>query len=58
MTVVIAESNGHHWVHAFSFVACRDCGIIRRDDDKNKPFPGVVSVGTRPHTPQERKADQ
>lgn len=44
---VIAESNGHHWIERFNLVCCRDCGIVRRADDKNKPCKGVVSVGPR-----------
>jgi hypothetical protein len=45
--VVIAESNGHHWINWHKFVCCRDCGIIRRADDQNKPCRGVISVGLR-----------
>lgn len=45
---VVAVSNGHHWIKTrYSFVACRDCGFIRRADDRNKPCPGVVKVGPR-----------
>jgi hypothetical protein len=44
---IIAESNGHHWVKAFSLICCRDCGIVRRFDDKNKPCLGTVKVGPR-----------
>jgi len=44
---VIAESNGHHWIKWRQFTCCRDCGIIRRADDKNKPCKGVVKVGPR-----------
>lgn len=44
---VIAESNGHHWIKWRHFVCCRDCGFIRRADDKNKPCRGVVTVGPR-----------
>jgi hypothetical protein len=44
---VIAESNGHHWIKAFSMTCCRDCGMVRRHDDLNKPCKGVVGVGPR-----------
>jgi hypothetical protein len=44
---VIATSNGHHWIEAFGLTCCRDCGIVRRADDKNKPCRGVVKVGLR-----------
>ncbi len=44
---VIAESNGHHWISAFKLTCCRDCGIVRRADDQNKPCRGVVRVGLR-----------
>lgn len=46
-TKVIAESNGHHWIERFNLVCCRDCGFVRRADDKNKPCKGVVKVGLR-----------
>lgn len=52
---VIAESNGHHWVERFNLVCCRDCGIVRRADDNNKPCKGVVTVELRaPSSPGER----
>lgn len=44
---VMAESNGHHWINAFNLVCCRDCGIVRRADDQNKPCKGLVGVGPR-----------
>jgi hypothetical protein len=44
---VIAQSNGHHWISDFNLVCCRDCGIVRRADDKNKRCRGVVKVGLR-----------
>jgi hypothetical protein len=44
---VIAESNGHHWIERFNLVCCRDCGIVRRADDTNKPCRGVVKVVMR-----------
>lgn len=44
---VVAESNGHHWIERFNLVCCRDCGFVRRADDKNKPCKGVVKVGLR-----------
>lgn len=44
---VVAESKGHHWVEAFNLVCCRDCGIVRRADDQNKPCRGVVKVVMR-----------
>lgn len=43
----VATSNGHHWIERFNLVCCRDCGIVRRADDKNKPCRGVVRVGLR-----------
>lgn len=49
---VIAVTNGHHWVEAFNLVCCRDCGIVRREDDQNKPCKGVVRVGPRDAAPQ------
>lgn len=48
---VIAESNGHHWIKALKLVCCRDCGIVRRADDQNKPCRGNVRVG--PRSPEE-----
>lgn len=49
---VFATSNGHHWVKWRHFTCCRDCGIIRRIDENNKPCRGVVTVGPRhPHCP-------
>lgn len=47
---VIAESNGHHWVQRFNLVCCRDCGIVRRADDKNSPCKGIVTVELRSPT--------
>lgn len=47
---VLDVSNGHHWIKfsdRVSYLACRDCGIIRRDDDKNKPCKGKVNVKPR-----------
>ena len=51
---VIAESNGHHWIEAFNLVCCRDCGIVRRADDQNKPCRGVVGVVFRKVTDAPR----
>lgn len=48
---VIAESNGHHWVERFNLTCCRDCGIVRRADDKNSQCKGVVRVGPRTSPP-------
>lgn len=50
----MGESNGHHWIKfetntikgAF-LVCCRDCGTVRRRDDKNKPCPGKVGISLR-----------
>src|SRR5882724_5039688 len=44
---VIAESNGHHWIKAFGMTCCRDCGMVRRADDQNKPCRGIIGVGLR-----------
>jgi hypothetical protein len=44
---VVAESNGHHWIKAFNLTCCRDCGIVRRADDKNSQCKGSVRVGPR-----------
>lgn len=46
---VVGESNGHVWILAdwLKHATCRKCGIIRRDDDKNKPCPGVVEISLR-----------
>lgn len=44
---VVAETNGHHWIKAFNLTCCRDCGIVRRADDQNKPCKGIVNVGPR-----------
>jgi hypothetical protein len=44
---VLAASNGHHWIKFRSLVCCRDCGIVRRADDRNKPCKGVVKIGLR-----------
>ncbi len=48
-------TNGHHWVTLTftrsTLVCCRDCGIVRRRDDRNKPCRGIVGVTPRatPH---------
>lgn len=44
---VIAVSNGHHWIEAFNLVCCRDCMIVRRADDKNKPCKGPAPLSLR-----------
>lgn len=48
LKTVIAESNGHHWCavpfRIRTLICCRDCGVIRRADDQNKPCPGVVRM--------------
>jgi hypothetical protein len=44
---VIATSNGHHWIERFNLVCCRDCGFVRRADDKNSPCKGPAGVGIR-----------
>ncbi|MGB3042514.1 MAG: hypothetical protein WBB98_04950 [Xanthobacteraceae bacterium] len=45
---VVASSNGHHWIKAFNLTCCRDCGVVRRADDKNSTCKGTVRV--RPRT--------
>jgi hypothetical protein len=47
---VIGQSNGHTWMRYRKLVCCRDCGIIRRADDLNKPCKGVANVGIRAAT--------
>lgn len=54
MPEVLSTSNDHHWISyagrgsgSFAIVCCRDCGIVRRADDNNKPCPGIVRVGPR-----------
>lgn len=54
MPEVFATSNGHHWIGyagrgsgSAAIVCCRDCGIVRRADDNNKPCHGIVHVGPR-----------
>jgi hypothetical protein len=41
----------HDWFEYHSsrlvMTCCRNCGIIKREDGKNKPCPGVVPVGLR-----------
>lgn len=44
---VFATSNGHHWLRWRQFVCCRDCGIIKRQDDNNKPCRGKIGIGFR-----------
>jgi Zn-finger protein len=46
---VLAESNGHRWIEPKSgeWQCCKDCGIIRRADDTNKPCKGKVRVELR-----------
>jgi hypothetical protein len=44
---IIAQSNGHKWIEWHGMVCCRDCGFIRRADDKNKPCHGIVRVTLR-----------
>lgn len=50
---VIAESNGHHWIKAFNLLCCRDCGIVRRADDQNRPCKGLVGVALRNRQPTD-----
>jgi hypothetical protein len=50
-------SNGHEWwmwrspaaeKHGLPFMeCCKNCGFIRRADDRNKPCKGHVKVGLR-----------
>lgn len=47
---IIAESNGHKWIRFDKLVCCRDCGIVRRADDNNKPCRGKVKVTLRDET--------
>lgn len=48
---VIARSNGHEWQEwkfvSMTLVCCRNCGIVRRPDDKNSPCKGRVRVALR-----------
>jgi hypothetical protein len=53
---VIAESNGHHWIKAFNLTCCRDCGIVRRADDQNKPCRGLVGIALRSRQPTDAPA--
>ena len=54
--IIIAESNGHRWIWLSQvlcdgtnrdWIACRDCAVIRRRDDQNKPCRGAVGVELR-----------
>jgi hypothetical protein len=54
MPEVLSASNGHHWISyagrgsgSSAIICCRDCGIVRRADDNNKPCKGVVTVEPR-----------
>ena len=46
---IIAETNGHKWFYLEKdkMQCCRDCGIIRRQDDKNSPCRGKVKITFR-----------
>lgn len=37
----------HSWFQRFGLICCKQCGIVRRADDKNKPCPGPVRLGLR-----------
>lgn len=55
-----SPSNGHHWLRWRNMICCRDCGIIRRADDQNKPCRGRVYVGPRipPNITKARETDK
>ena len=44
---VIAESNGHKWMVWLGMICCRDCGLLRRPNDDNKPCKGVTKIALR-----------
>jgi hypothetical protein len=39
--------SGHVWFKRFGLICCKQCGIVRRADGKNKPCPGPVRLGIR-----------
>lgn len=43
------ESSGHQWFYFQhdKFQCCRNCGLVRRDDDKNSQCRGKVKVELR-----------
>ena len=49
--VVFASTNGHDWaewkLQSMTMICCNKCGIIRREDDNNKPCRGKVKVELR-----------
>lgn len=50
MTIEVAERERYHrWFvpKGIGYECCRDCGIVRRADDKNSPCRGKVRVGPR-----------
>jgi hypothetical protein len=51
--VIVGESNGHTWIKWHKMICCRDCGFIRRADDKNKPCRGKVGITLRDEQSRE-----
>lgn len=46
--VTTGQSHGHQWgFYGTPWETCRDCGIVRRIDDKNTPCKGPVKVTLR-----------
>lgn len=43
----MAKEHDWKWHEQFLFTACTKCGIVRRDDGKNKPCKGVVKIALR-----------
>lgn len=43
----------HDWHERFDLTCCRNCGIVKRADGKNKPCKGSVKVGPRGGSPSE-----
>lgn len=54
---VIARSNGHEWIIYSSLHCCKQCGIVRRKDDRNKPCKGPVKIALREGVQQAKAAD-
>lgn len=47
----IVRAHKWHFPAGIEYECCRDCGIVRRADDRNRPCIGPVRVGLRHHEP-------
>ena len=37
----------HNWIKYHGLLSCKNCGIVKRRDGRNKPCPGKVRVELR-----------